>query len=95
MNYPSLAKIILKFYIIRSALKQLTQNGRIIITIVDSDFYNNIFQLEELANLLGLKSPTKYKFIPEEYNGYQHSMTHEDESAIGKYTNFATWEFKL
>lgn len=54
-----------------------------------------IFQFENLSKLIGLRPPIKYKFNPEEYKGYEHTMTHQDGSAIDQYSNFATWEFKL
>lgn len=80
---------------LESASKQITKTGSILITTVDNDFYNNIFQFDDLSELVGLKHPTKYKFDPEEYKGYEHTMTHQDGSAIDKYSKFATWKFQL
>lgn len=79
---------------LESSSKQLTAVGSILISTVDNEYYNNIFQFEELAELLRLKID-KYKFNPNDYNDYEHTMTHQDDSAIKKYSNFATWEFKL
>lgn len=75
-------------------MKQLTETGSILIITVDNEYYNNIFQFEELAKLLDLKL-VKYKFDPDEYKDYEHTMTPQDGSVIDKYTSFASWEFKL
>jgi len=80
---------------IKSATKILRQNGSILITTVDSDYYNNIFKFDEIAELQSLQKPIKYSFNPQDYEDYQHTMTNEDKSAIEEYDNFITWEFKL
>lgn len=77
---------------IRNILKE---SGIILITIVDSDFYNNIFLFDALSQELGMQKPIKYKFDPEDYPGYEHTMTHQEESGIKGYSKFATWEFRL
>ncbi len=78
-----------------SASRVLKKNGMIIITIVDSDFYNNMFRFEELSQDLGIPKPIKYKFDPKDYPGYEHTMTHQDESGIEDYSAFATVEFRI
>lgn len=78
-----------------SASCVLKRNGVILITIVDTDFYNNMFRFDELSQLLSISKPIKYKFDPSDYPSYTHTMTHEEESGIENYDKFATWEFKL
>lgn len=80
---------------IDSALKILKSNGAIIITTVDNEYYNNIFKFEEIAKLYPFKTSIKYAFNPNDYPEYQHTNTHEEESAIEDYKKFSTWEFKL
>ena len=80
---------------ITSASYILKTDGVILITIVDSDFYNNTFRFYELAEELRISLPTKYKFNPKDYPEYEHTMTHQDESGIDDYSKFATYEFRL
>jgi hypothetical protein len=63
---------VLVYDFIKSSLCILRKNGVILITIVDNDFYNNIFQLETIAKKLGIMKPIKYIFDPQEYSGYEH-----------------------
>ena len=77
-----------------SAFCVLKKEGVVLITVVDSDYYDNMFKLEALAVLVGFKKPTKYNFNPLDYLGYEHTMTHQDESALKDYNKFTTYEFK-
>ena len=54
-----------------------------------------VFQFEEAAKIAGYKKPEVYAFDPSTFNGYKHTMTHEDESAIDEYNSFSTWVFML
>lgn len=76
-----------------SASQILKKHGTILITIVDSDFYNNMFRFNELAEELRIEQPVKYKFDPKDYPEYEHTMTHQEENGIDDYSRFATWEF--
>ncbi len=80
---------------IKSASYILQRDGVVLITIVDSDFYNSMFSFEELAEELGIGQPTKYKFDPKDYPEYEHTMTHQEESGIDKYNKFTTYEFRI
>lgn len=80
---------------ITSASYILKTDGVILITIVDSDFYNNTFRFDELAEELRISQPTKYKFNPKDYPEYEHTMTHQEESGIDDYSKFATYEFRI
>ncbi len=75
---------------IGSALKILKSNGVIIITAVDSDYYNNMVKFEGIAKLYSISKPIKYTFDPADYPEYQHTKTNEEESAIEDYKYFAT-----
>ena len=66
-----------------------------LITIVDSDFYNNMFRFGELAEELRISQPVKYKFDPNDYPEHEHTMTHQEESGIDDYSRFATYEFRI
>ena len=88
-NYALVKKFVI------SASHILKINGVVLITIVDSDFYNNMFRFDELAEELKISLPTKYKFDPKDYPEYEHTMTHQDESGIDDYSKFATYEFRL
>lgn len=78
-----------------SASHILKRDGVVLITVVDSDFYNNMFRFDELAEELRISQPTKYKFDHKDYPEYEHTMTHQDESGIDDYSKFATYEFRL
>lgn len=78
---------------IKSSMQILEKNSVILITIVDNDFYNNMFQFDEISEKLGIPAPIKHKFNPKSYPGYKHSMTNSDESAITQYDEFVTYEF--
>ena len=86
--------VLVKKFII-SAAYILKKDGVVLITVVDSDFYNNTFRFDELAEELGISQPTKYKFNPKDYPEYEHTMTHQEESGIEDYSKFATYEFRI
>lgn len=86
--------LLVKKFII-SASYILKTDGAILITIVDSDFYNNMFRFDQLAEELGISHPVKYTFDPKDYPEYEHTMTHQDESGIDDYSKFATYEFGI
>ncbi len=76
-----------------SASKILAKNGRVIVTIVDSDYYRNIFKFEELSGMLGLQKLRKYDFNPKDYPDYQHTTAHEENGVLDNYSKFITYEF--
>jgi len=86
--------LLVKKFII-SASYILKRDGVVLITIVDSGFYNNMFRFGELAEELGISHPVKYRFDPKGYPEYEHKMTHQDESGIDNYSKFATYEFGI
>ncbi len=86
---------VLVYNFLNSSFQMLKKGGAVLITIVDNDYYNDMFKLEKLAILAGFRKPTKYAFDPNDYIGYKHTMTHHDGSALENHNKFATWEFKL
>jgi hypothetical protein len=80
---------------LKSALSRLKSTGSAVISAVDNDYYNNIFQFDKIATILDLKKPIKYLFDPKDFLEYTHTMTNEDGSALENHKKFATWEFKL
>jgi len=86
---------VLIYNFLNSSFQMLKKGGTVLITIVDDDYYNDMFKLEKLATLAGFRKPTKYAFDPNDYIGYKHTMTHQDGSALKNHNKFATWEFKL
>lgn len=86
--------VLVKKFIISSSYV-LKRDGVVLITVVDSDFYNNMFRLNELAEELIISQPVKYKFNPKDYPEYEHTMTHQDDSAIDDYSKFATYKFRI
>lgn len=80
---------------ITSASYILKRDGVVLITMVDSHFYNNMFRFDELAEELRISPPTQYKFNPKDYPEYEHTMTHQDESGIDDYSKFVTYEFRI
>lgn len=79
---------------LKSAFGQLTASGQVLITAVDSPHYEGAFQFDEAAQIAGFKKPFSYPFEPSEFSGYTHTMTNEDESALGQHDAFRTWVFK-
>lgn len=67
---------------ITSACKVLKMHGIILITVVDNDYHNNIFNFAKIAELYGLSLPIKYVLDPDDYPDYIHTMAHKEVSAI-------------
>jgi hypothetical protein len=86
--------ILLRDFLI-SAIKRIKPTGSVVISCVDNDFYNNIFQFDEMANILNIQKPLKYIFDPNDFPGYTNTMTHQEGSALENHDKFATWEFRL
>jgi len=59
-----------------SASQVLRDSGSVVITTVDSDYYNNIFKFQELATQTPFQQPIQYVFDPDDYPDYEHTMTH-------------------
>lgn len=79
--------------ILLSARKQLGYNGTVLISAIDNPYYEGAFQFEEAAAIAGFVISDIYPFDPLQFEGYEHTMTHQDDSAIGKNNKYATWIF--
>ena len=73
-----------------SGKKILKKNGKIIVSIIDSAFYQGAFQIEEASNLAGFKKIEIYNFNPLIFKNYKHQMTNEKASAVDKNDNCIT-----
>ncbi len=78
---------------LKSAYNQLSRGSRVLITVVDNSYYQGAFQFEEAAELAGFSAPDSYPFDPSDFPEYDHTMTHQEGSAIDKHTEFRTWVF--
>lgn len=78
-----------------SARLMLSDNGCVLISIVDDDYYNSIFQMELAAGEAGYNTPQKFFFEPGLFPDYIHVNTREEsESALENHDTFATWVFE-
>ncbi|MDE3016600.1 MAG: DUF2431 domain-containing protein [Pseudomonadota bacterium] len=77
-----------------SAASQLTRNGQVLISAVDSPHYQGAFQFDDAAKIAGFLSPSAYPFDPSAFPGYEHTMTHQDGNALDNHDEFSTWVFK-
>ncbi len=80
---------------LKSAAHQLSSDGKVIITAVDSPHYRGAFQFEKAAKAAGFLPPKEYSFEPSAFPGYTHTMTNEDDSALESHDHFTTWVFEL
>lgn len=80
---------------LKSAAHILTDNGVVLISAVDSPHYRGAFQFEEAADEAGFAEPAVYPFEPDNFPGYSHIVTNQDESALDNHDDFSTWVFRL
>lgn len=93
-KYGHTANHVLIRKFLRSALAHLNENGHVLISAVDSPHYEGIFKFDEAANFADYHPPHCVPFDPANFNGYSHTNTNDDNSAIKDYKKFATWIFK-
>jgi 25S rRNA (uracil2634-N3)-methyltransferase len=79
---------------LKSARSHLYPNRKILITTVNSSYYNGIFSFEEAAKKAGFYISSSHPFAPSSFAGYTHTMTNEDESGINEYRKFITHIFR-
>lgn len=77
-----------------SAAKQLTLGGVVVISAIDSPHYRGAFQFEEAASLAGFLPPKDYSFNLHDYDGYTHTMTNAEDSALNSDDRLRTWVFR-
>ncbi|MEQ1790562.1 MAG: class I SAM-dependent methyltransferase [Rickettsiales bacterium] len=78
-----------------SAKSQLQRGGQVLISAVNTPHYHGAFQFEEAAKIAGFKPPEIYKFDPNAFPEYEHTMTHQSGSALDNHDKFSTFIFKV
>ena len=79
--------------VLKSAHSILTNSGEVIITTVDSPFYEGAFKLNEAAQKSGFQPPEIFDFDPQAFQGYCHQNTADFDSALGTNDTFSTFVF--
>ena len=79
---------------LKSAKPLLSYGGKVIVSIVDSPYYQGAFQIEEAGTEAKYKRYSIYKFNPLLFQNYIHTMTNEDESAISTNDDLITIVFE-
>lgn len=79
---------------LKSALKHLTAQGKIIITTIDNPHYQGAFQFEDAAKDADYHPPQFYSFDMASFPGYNHTNTNDENSAIDNPDTFKSWTFK-
>lgn len=78
---------------LKNAKEHLLPNSKVIITIVDRPHYHGTFQLGDAAKDAGFTISEPLSFDPSQFTGYDHTNTHDDESAINRHSRFLTCIF--
>jgi len=78
---------------LKNARNHLKPGGLVVISTVDSPFYEGAFKMDEAARKAGSAAPAIYTFDPEDYPGYTRQNTDNEESAADGHTAFATFVF--
>lgn len=78
---------------LKSARNHLKPGGLVVISTVDSPFYEGAFKMDDAAPKAGFAAPDTYTFDPKEYPEYTHQNTANEEAATDGHTAFATFVF--
>ncbi|MCZ0814359.1 DUF2431 domain-containing protein [Roseovarius sp. EGI FJ00037] len=78
---------------LKSARNHLKPGGLVVISTVDSPFYEGAFKLDEAARKAGFAAPAIFSCDPEDYAGYSHQNMANEGSATDGHTAFATFVF--
>ncbi|AXX98056.1 class I SAM-dependent methyltransferase [Profundibacter amoris] len=78
---------------IKNAKDHLKALGEIVISTVDSPYYEGAFKMDDAAKKAGYQPPEIFDFDPDQYSGYIHQNTDNDESALESHDKFATFVF--
>lgn len=71
----------------------LKRGGLVVVSTVDSPFYEGAFKMNEAARKAGFAAPAIYDFQPSDFTGYTHQNTADEASAIDGHSSFATFAF--
>lgn len=78
---------------LKNARNHLKPGGLVVISTVDSPFYEGAFKIDEAAGKAGFAAAAIYTFDPKDYPGYTHQNTANEESAADGHNAFATFVF--
>ena len=76
---------------LKNAREFLKPGGPVVISTADTPFYEGAFKMDEAAREAGFLAPAVYTFDPEDYPGYTHQNTANEESTADGHTAFATF----
>jgi hypothetical protein len=71
----------------------MKSGGLIIISTVDTPFYEGAFKMDDAAKKAGFAKPDIYTFNPQDYPAYSPPNTADEEAAINEHSAFATFVF--
>ncbi len=80
---------------LRSAKPFLKQHSKVLITTVDSIYYDGVFQFDKAADFAGYKITSTFPFDPCLFMGYNHTNTKDSGSALENHHSFVTRIFKI
>jgi hypothetical protein len=78
-----------------SAKPLLSADGKVIVSIVNSPFYQRIFKIEEVAKITGYNDVQIYDFNSLLFADYNHKMTNKEESTISSEDDLITIVFQV
>lgn len=73
-----------------NAKDHLCPSGKILITSVNTPYYDGVFRFEDASKFSGYKITESYPFDPSVFRGYSHTNTRDNESAIKEHKRFVT-----
>jgi hypothetical protein len=80
---------------LKSCTRHLKPKGQVIISTVDSPFYEGAFKMDLAAQKAGFHPPAVYTFNPKHFAGYVHQNKRNEGTAIDGRTDFATFAFSV
>ncbi|MDR9486209.1 MAG: DUF2431 domain-containing protein [Sediminimonas sp.] len=78
---------------LKSSRPHLKRGGVVVISTVDSPFYEGALKMNEAARKAGFAEPDIYDYQPSDFAGYTHQNTADEDSAIDDHGSFATFAF--
>jgi 25S rRNA (uracil2634-N3)-methyltransferase len=79
---------------LKSALERIRQDGEIIISVVNSPYYEGRFRMDEAAEYAGITNFFAIPFSPGDFPSYSHVNTNDEDSALKEHRSFETWIFQ-
>lgn len=78
---------------LKTAKELLSGDGRVLISTVDNEYYDGVFNVEEAALHADFAEPKIYSFDPKSFPDYTHKNTDNDKSTLDDHNQFKTWVF--